>query len=250
MLKLIIIWVLAGLFTLNSTVITLRANFTFGTALMWMFSILLVAYGLFHKKIDAFCADGAGRVLKIIFFIGMAVFAAMLVFVAVSGRTHTAKGDEKAIIILGAGLRGEEVGGTLERRLVAGLKAWNKNQNAVIVVTGGQGKQEVIPEALAMQRWLVAKGVPENKIIMEDKSTSTEENLVFAKALLIEAGITPDQPVSVVTNSFHCYRGKHYAHMAGFTDPRSVPASIGPWAVMPCYMREVFAVIYMWVFKQ
>ena len=102
---------------------------------------------------------------------------------------------------------------------------------------------------LAMARYLEAKGVPAEQIVVEQKSTSTEENLLFAKELLAQRGIGADEPMAVVTNAFHCYRARCYARLVGFEQVSSIPASIGLNSVMPCYMREVFAVLYYWVFK-
>lgn len=245
----IIIWILAVLFTLNSLLITIRTNFNAGTLLMWLASAALVGYGIFHKPIDAFCHQGPGRVLRLLFFIGLGIYAALFAFVAVSGYADQAKGDEEAIVVLGAGLRGEAVGDVLRRRLDKALQAWQQNPTALIVVTGGQGPDEDIPEALAMQRWLVARGVPEECILMEDKSTSTEENLLFAMQLLQQAGISKSAPVAVATNAFHCYRAGRYAERLGFADVRMLPASMNLSTLMPSYMREVLAILYMWMFR-
>lgn len=250
MLKIFVIWLLAALFTANSLSITLRANLNAGVLMMWVVSLGLILYGIFHKPIDQFCQQGFGCVLKYIFFAGLALFAGLFVFVAISGYSDRARGDEKALVVLGAGIRGETVGDVLRRRLVATLEAWQENPGAVIVVTGGQGYQEVIPEAVAMQRWLLARGVPKDKIIVEDKSTSTQENLTFAGVLLKNAGISKDAPIAIVTNAFHGYRARSYAEKLGYTDVRTVPASIGPTIIMAAYMREVLAVLFMWVFRR
>ncbi|MDL2214116.1 YdcF family protein [Clostridia bacterium OttesenSCG-928-O13] len=250
MVKTIIVWILAAFFAGHSIFTTLRNNYTTGLLLMWIITAMLVVYGIWGKHIDAFCAEGLGRVLKYLFFLGVAVFVGLFIFVAVSGYTDGPKGDEKSIVVLGAGLHGERISDTLRRRLSAALETWETNQSAVIVVTGGQGPQEDIPEAVAMRRWLLENGVPDEKILVEDKSTSTEENLTFAMKLLEEHGISAKEPTAVVTNAFHCYRAASYAEKLGFADVRTVPASVGVATVLPSYMREVLAVLYMWVFKR
>ena len=103
----------------------------------------------------------------------------------------------------------------------------------MIVVTGGQGRDETIPEGVAMARWLMKRGVPEAQIIVEDKSTSTEENLLFARRLLEERGIAATEPIVVVTNAFHCYRGGEYARMVGFTDVDTCPPPSGSIPLCP-----------------
>lgn len=250
MVKMIIVWALAALFTANSLSITIRSNYNAGTVLMWAVSLALIAYGIWHNAIDAFCQQGVGRVFKIVFLCGVGLFALLFVFVALSGFGTGAKGDEKAYIVLGAGVRGERVGDLLRRRLDATLDAWQENSAAFIVVTGGQGPQEDIPEALAMQRWLLERGVPAEKIILEDQSTSTEQNLTFAQNLLAGKGVSPNEPIAVVTSFFHCYRAGQYARKLGFPTVRTVPASISFTTFLPSTMREVLAVLYMWVFRR
>ena len=100
-----------------------------------------------------------------------------------------------------------------------------------------------------MERYLVQRGIPDSQIWAETESTSTEENFLFSQKLLQEHGIGPSQPIAYVTNTFHCYRARQYAFNAGFSDVSSVPASIGLDSILPCYMREVLALAYYFVFK-
>ena len=248
-MKIIIIWLLAIFFLIDSVLRGLRSNFNLGVLMVYGITAALWIYAIFHKQIDAFCAHGIGRALKILFFCGCAVFAGLLAFVAVSGYTNTANHEEKAVIVLGAGLRGSSVSNVLARRLDAAYSYYLENPDAVIVVTGGQGPGEDIPEAQAMKAWLVEKGVPAEQILEEDKSTSTEENFRFARAILEESGFDAGAPVAYVTNAFHCYRAGKYAALAGFSDAHAVPASISASSILSCYLREVMAVLYYWVFR-
>ncbi len=244
------VWVLAVLFVLNSIGITIWSNFNTGTLLMWLISLGLVVYGIFHRKIDAFCAGGVGFVLKVLFFAGVGVYAALVVFVALASCAAVAKGRGKtavAIIVLGAGVHGEAVGNLLRRRLEAALAACGKNPAALVAVTGGRGPQEDIPEALAMQRWLLANGMEKSRVVVEDKSRNTEENLLFAKGLLAQRGVQPGAPVAVVTSGFHCYRAVALAKKAGFPNAFAVAATISPTTWLPNYLREVLAVLKMWL---
>lgn len=247
--KSILFCTLAVGLTIDCVLRTTRSNFNFGALLMYCITAFCWIYGIFNKQIDAFCAYGFGRIIKILFFIGLAFLSFMLVFLVFGGIVDGASGKEKSVIVLGAGLRGETVSGVLRRRLDAAVEYYNTNNNIFIVVAGGQGPDEAIPEAHAMKKYLMDKNVPEEKIIVEDKSTSTEENFLFAKELLIEHGVSPNETMAFSTNNFHCYRSKKYAEMAGFTDVNTISASTGFESLMPCYLREVFAVMYLWVFK-
>lgn len=248
-MKNIIVWALAVFFLFDSIYRAKNSSLNLGPILIYLITAALWIYAIFHKKIDAFCSFGVGRALKILFFCGCAVYAVLLGFVAVSGYADRPDGNEKAVIVLGAGLRGDRVSRLLQYRLDATWEWWQQNPDAVVVVTGGQGPGETIPEAAAMKRYLVERGIPAEQIIEEDKSTSTEENFLFARRLLKERGIGPKEPMVFVTNAFHCYRAGKYAGMAGFSDMDAQPAGIPPTAIMPCYLREVLAVLYYWVFK-
>lgn len=248
-MKMKLIWLLALFLLVDSVLRILRSSFNLGSFLMYVITALVWAYALFHRSIDAFCAAGAGRVLKILFFCGCAVFVGLMVLIGVLGHMEPPTGEEKAVIVLGAGLRGERVTGLLARRLDATLAYHAKNPDALIVVTGGQGPGESIPEAQAMKKYLVERGVQDPLVFVEPKSTSTEENFAFAGEILAREGISEGDAVAYVTNTFHCYRAGKYAQSAGFSNANAVPATIGADSVLPCYMREVFAVMYYWVFR-
>lgn len=249
MIKFVIVWAAALLLTADAVYSTTQTNFTAGTVLMWGLCLALVVYGFFHTPIDLFVEQRVGRIVKFIVSAGCIVFAALFIFVAVSGHQNTARGTEKIIIIPGAGLRGEEASSLLEFRLRAALSFWRQNPEALLVVSGGQGAQESISEGIAMQRWLLAHGVSQNNILLEGKSTSTEENFLFSRQVLLEAGIDIDQPTVIITNSFHAYRSQQYARRAGFTQISFYPAKIDVFSALPTYLREVLAIIDLWVFK-
>ncbi|MDO4792245.1 MAG: YdcF family protein [Buchananella hordeovulneris] len=108
-----------------------------------------------------------------------------------------------SVVVLGAGLVGERPSRALAQRLDRAVAFWQERPHLQIVVSGGQGPDEVIAEAEAMSRYLQRKGVPAANILKEDKSTSTQENLAFSRPLLEERGLTHP---AVVTNSFHTLR--------------------------------------------
>ena len=245
-----IVWILAIIFAADTIYISFFTNFTAGTIMMWAITAFLFSYAVFHKEIAVFCRAGFGRFLKFGFLLGVAVFCGLFLFVAISGYTNSVQDDERVFVVLGAGIHGEQVGGILRRRLDASIEAHRRNPDALIVVCGGQGPQEAITEALAMQRYLIAHGIPESSILLEEKSTSTEENLVYAAEILMENGIETDVSIAVVTNAFHCYRAGRYAAMAGFSDVRYLPASMACSAILPAYMREVLAILFLWLFRR
>ena len=96
-----------------------------------------------------------------------------------------------------------------------------------------------------MRRALEALGVEPERLILEDRSTSTAENFAYSKPLLYEAGVAPARDtVAVVTNGFHVARSELIAARQGYGDVTGVPAEL-PWAHLTVnyYLREAFAMV-------
>lgn len=118
------------------------------------------------------------------------------------------------IIVLGSGLIGDKVPPLLAQRLDKGIEIYHKYQTRPrFVVSGGKGEDELIAEAEAMRLYLLEKGIPDQAIIVENKSTTTLENLTFSKHILDK--ISKKYYTVVVTNSFHVLRASIYARRVG-----------------------------------
>lgn len=154
------------------------------------------------------------------------------------------------MIILGAGLNGEQLSLTLWERMQKGLDYLEKYPKVKVVVSGGQGPGEGIPEAEAMKRFLVEHGITDERIIKEDRSTSTMENFRFSKELLAkQPGFQNSERVGVITNDFHLFRSKILARRNGLI-PLGIPSPT-PWYLVPnVYLREYFAVVKSLIFDR
>ena len=120
------------------------------------------------------------------------------------------------IIVLGCGLRKD---GTptplLQGRLDKALEFYNKQKKetgieATFITSGGQGSDEVIAESTCMKNYLLSKGIAEDKIIEENKSTNTLENMRFSKEKIYE--ISKDPKVLFSTTNYHVFRSGLDAH--------------------------------------
>lgn len=111
------------------------------------------------------------------------------------------------------------------------------NKHTVVIVSGGKGPGEDISEAKAMQQGLIAQGIEEARIMMEDKSTTTHENIVFSKELI------PDTATSglIVSNDFHIYRAVEIAKKEGL-DMKGLPAKTPKVSLLKSYTREYLAI--------
>lgn len=114
------------------------------------------------------------------------------------------------VVVLGAGLMGKRVTLLLAARINRGIEVYRRNPGSKIIMSGGQGPDEEIPEAVAMAKYAEEKGVPKKDIIVEDKSKTTRENLIFSHKLM-----KPDSRFAIVTNSYHVYRALVLAKRLG-----------------------------------
>lgn len=115
------------------------------------------------------------------------------------------------IIVLGARLNGDTPSKLLRYRLDATVKYHQAFPKTMIIVSGGHGTGEQISEAKAMKNYLINKGIDENLIIEEDKSTNTNENIIYSKKI-IDSLEKNNYSVTIITNGFHCYRSKLLAN--------------------------------------
>lgn len=97
------------------------------------------------------------------------------------------KDEQLTVMVFGCYVRGEEPGRTLTTRLDAALSLLKRYPNADCIVSGGQGSNEAISEAEAMRRYLVSRGIAEERITLEDRSTNTSENLEYTFAILTDS---------------------------------------------------------------
>jgi uncharacterized SAM-binding protein YcdF (DUF218 family) len=124
------------------------------------------------------------------------------------------------VIVLGAGLGpGGQVPPLLASRLDRGHSIWAAlNRRAtgpgpLLIVSGGQGDDEPVPEAAAMASYLTARGFPADHLLLEDRSRSTEENLLYSKAIMDQ--VQPGARCTVVTSDFHAFRTAMIARRLG-----------------------------------
>lgn len=146
------------------------------------------------------------------------------------------------IIIHGAGLNGNEPSPLLAGRIDKALELWNhQNQHGKFIVSGGQGTDEVVSEAQAMHDYLLKKGVPNNAILMEDKSTTTMENLQYSLLVIGHDTQRSDYTTAVVTSDFHVFRCAEYAHKLKLKAD-GVGSHTRGWYWPTAFIREFIAI--------
>lgn len=151
------------------------------------------------------------------------------------------------MVILGAGLKGDQITPTFQNRLDKGIEYLRANPELKVVVTGGQGPGEDLTEAEAMKRYLVNNGINEDRIIKEDRATSTSENMKYTADILEQNTGRRDYKIMIVTNEFHMFRSKALARHNGFA-VYGITAATNPFILPNSYIREYFAIVKSLIF--
>ena len=141
-------------------------------------------------------------------------------------------GKVDTMIILGAKVNENVVSKTLKLRLDKAIEYYHSNKDINIIVSGGQGKDEIMTEALAMKNYLVENNVDEEKIILEDKATTTLENIIFSKEIIEDLNL--GDRILIVTSDYHLFRGRFIASILGFDNEGL--CSISSWSSRLYYM--------------
>lgn len=241
--------IIAAALVVYSISLVFLSNFNMGNFMVWLLTACMVGYAVFRRPLHVWFSHGAGRVVFWVLAVLAAIYLAVIAFVSVSGYTNPPTGNEQVVIVLGAGLHKDKPSKLLQYRLNKAYEFAAAHPDALVVTSGGQGRDEWCPEGDAMRDYLIAKGLDPARVVSEGRSTSTEENFAFSLAILRRRGYDETTPIVYVSNAFHCYRAGRYAAMAGFTTVTALPAGT-PWrSVLPCYLREALALAYYWVFK-
>ena len=207
--------------------------------LLWLLAVLIFAFPRLSKTWRI--------VLAALLVLGAAVFAVFEAPVISNAKTD-ADPQSDYLIVLGAGVNGSAPSLSMVNRLEAALDYLEAYPDAVAIVSGGQGAGEDVTEASAMHDWLVAHGMPESRIVQEDQSTSTRENLENSFAIIRSRGGDPADGVAVVSSEYHLYRAKQMARALG-VKPLGVAAETTlPTMRANYFIREAFAAAYMQVF--
>lgn len=125
-----------------------------------------------------------------------------------------------AIVVLGARVNADGPSGSLNERIGAALDYLRSNPDTICVASGGQGDDEPMSEAACIRQYLTAAGIDESRILLEDQSTNTVENLTNSFALLRGRAET----VGIVTNDFHVFRAVRVGRQIGGYELSPVPA--------------------------
>ncbi len=191
----------------------------------------------------------AGRKVQIallgILLAAVVAFGALL-GVVLAGSHDDVRGDPQVMIVLGCQVHPWGPSVLLQDRLDTALDYWEEHQELTVVVAGGQGDNEPTTEARAMADYLTGRGVPEENILLEERSRNTDQNLRYSIQVLAEAGYDTTGDIVIVSNGFHLARVRMlWGRACGGTGNLSTLAapSSHTGARLSMYLREPLALL-------
>ena len=207
---------------------------------VWLLAgVGLLLFGLLLVKNKIRLSKGARKAVTFV------VAVCMIVFLNIEGLIVSGffeKGEENLdyVIVLGAQMKENGPSSTLKSRLDRAIDYLEENQDTQVIVSGGQGSDEMISEAEGMKNYLVQNGIAEERILMEDNSVNTNQNLKFSSEYInIE-----EDTVGIVTSNFHIYRSVKLAEKQGYENVCGIAAKSHNFLLPANMLREFACIVY------
>lgn len=189
----------------------------------------------------------------------------LVVQILIFGRIpSTAEPSLDYVIVLGASVKPDGISKTLKLRLDKAAEYARENPDSILILSGAQGDGEPVAEAAAMQEYLLEQGVTKGRMILEDRSHSTLENIVYSKILIEQdrdekraqwqkskpklafpAVQVADKPVriGIITSNFHLYRAKMIARKHGLDDVKGIASESDKVLFVHFCLRDSLAIL-------
>ena len=179
----------------------------------------------------------------VLVLIGLTCFLIVEGFI-ISGFNESGEKNLDYIVVLGAQLKNSGPSRVLRMRLDKAYDYLVENPDTIVIVSGGQGSNEPDTEAEGMKTYLVSKGIEHERIIKEDRSTSTVENVTYSRSFLDAS----NDKVGIVTSNFHVFRAIKLAKKAGYQNVCGIAAPSYPFLQPNNMLREFVGIVKDFVF--
>lgn len=185
------------------------------------------------------------KVLSCFVLVGILSFL-LLLGAVLCGDHDRITDDPEVMLILGCQVHPWGPSVLLQDRLDRALAYLNEHNDMTIIVSGGQGPDEHASEAAVMRDYLMRAGIDAQRILVEDQSHNTMQNLTYSARLMNDNDLTPEQGVLIVSNGFHLTRARMlWERVTGAGEQLSTLAA--PSSHLPSrlwmYIREPLALI-------
>jgi len=217
-----------------------RFNWGVGMLPIWL-GVFIVSVSLSFDPIYSFIMSHKLLRFGLIFGIGFLIIVELIIFY--SGVKTSIDEDSDYIIILGASVKGETPSLTLRRRIEKAQEYLELHPDVEAILSGGQGPGETITEAEAMRRFLVNAGISEDRLHLEDKSTSTMENIKYSYNIIDKISVADQPKVIVISSRFHLLRSQIIARKQGYR-VKAIGSTTLVFLVPNYYFREFFGIFY------
>lgn len=237
----------------DAVVLMARGMFNLGVTLPAALGLLLMACSWYRTAIaHRLRASAWQRRAWWLGWTGLALWlASLLVFWAHLLSASTGPAAEQplqAIVVLGSATRDGQPSLTLAQRLDRAAELAARQPQALVLTSGGVDFGESESEGAIMARYLQQRhGIAPERLMMEERSTSTALNLAWSLPLLQARGVDPDAAIAIVTSDFHTLRAGWIAERSGYGQALTVGAPTPVTIRANAWLREYFAVISGWV---
>jgi len=208
----------------NAYIILKRERRSFAHALTLILALCIIGFSLFtHFYQNVEVPDS----IQIFFYVGYFLVAFYFIHIIhytianILANLSCPKYNQQYIIVHGSGLINGKVPPLLASRVDKAIEFYNKQKKVSyapkLILSGGKGNDETISEAQAMMEYASLKGIPEEDILLEDKSETTMQNMKFSKEIMDNITTADEKPYRCIfsTSNYHLLRTGIYARVAG-----------------------------------
>lgn len=186
------------------------------------------------------------KVLLVAIILCMVWLTGSIGYIGIYGALDMTPSDTDYAVILGAEVQGDQPSAILRERLDMGLKFMQEYPDAIVIVSGGQGGDEQLPESQVMYNYLESRGADMSRVYQENRSRNTRENLKFSGELAEKLGLDRTK-VTIITSEFHLARTKYIAQSLGMT-AEGLASKTSDWFLrLNYYLRESFSFVKAYV---
>ena len=235
----------------NGLLVLKRESRSLANLLTLLLAIFLTLYTIFQIFFIQYFPQWFNVLFTAVPLILFYLFVVFYNFITVSFlyQFNRPRYNQNYIIVLGAGLlNGETVSPLLAKRIDKAIAFYWAQSKAtlnppILLMSGGQGSDEKVPEAIAMKQYALAKGIPERDILVEANSTTTLENMRFSKELMDQQTGGPYRAI-FTSNNYHIFRAGLYAKQAGLKAD-GIGAKTAFYYLPNAFLREYIAILVL-----
>ena len=217
-------------------------GFYFGLRVLALLGALFLAHGLLLRCNAPYRASFMAPAMKL-FVAASLLFVLVMESIIAYGVFSRDTKNIDYVFVLGAGIFEDRPSGELRYRLDETIEYIQENPNVKgIVLCGGKAENRDFTEAYVMEQYMLSRGVDRNLLIKEERSTTTFENILFAREIIEEIDQIADRKIALASNYFHIFRARLIARRLGL-EACGLAAETPLYIIPNHHIREYFAII-------